>query len=300
MSTPIRTHALGKRFRRVVALDRVDLAVEEGSVYALIGANGAGKTTLIKMLMNIMAPTSGSAELWGVDSRKLGVEQMAQIGYVSENQEMPGWMTVARLLAFCKPFYPTWDDNVAQELVKQFALPLDRPLKHLSRGMRMKAALVSSLACRPKLIMLDEPFSGLDPLVRDEFSQGLLERAANATVFISSHDLTEIETFASHIGYLDNGRLQFSEELRTLYERCREVELTLESPVSLPQPWPAEWLHPESSPALVRFLDTRFDDRNTPARLRALFPNAKDIAVRALSLRDIFVALAKSSRKVAA
>lgn len=300
MGTPIRTHELAKRFGRLAALEGLDLMVEAGSVYALVGPNGAGKTTLIKVLMNIIRPSTGSAEVLGVDSRKLTAEQMAQIGYVSENQEMPGWMTLKRLLAYCKPFYPTWDDAVAQELIRQFALPVDRPLKHLSRGMRMKAALVSSVAYHPKLIVLDEPFSGLDPLVRDEFAQGLLERAANATIFISSHDLAEIESFASHIGYLENGRLKFSEELRKLYDRCREVEVTLHSAASLPQPWPPEWLEPESSPALVRFVDTQFNDRDTAARLRALFPQAKDIAVRALPLRDIFVALAKSSRKLAA
>lgn len=300
MITPIRTQALSKHFGRVRALDEVNLAVEQGTVFALTGPNGAGKSTLIKVLMNITAPSIGSAEVLGVDSRKLRPEQMAKIGYVSENQQLPEWMTLERLLAYCKPFYPSWDDQLAGELVRQFSLPLDRPLKHLSRGMRMKAALTSSLAYRPSLIILDEPFSGLDPLVRDEFSQGLLERTSEATIFISSHDLNEIESFATHLGYLENGRLQFSEELRALYERCREVEVRLDSVAPLPQPWPFEWLQPESSPALVRFLDTRFDPVATPLRLRAMFPDAKDIALRALSLREIFVALAKSSRQLAA
>src|SRR6185436_9106708 len=100
-----------------------------------------------------------------------------QIGYVSENQEMPEWMTVGYLMNYLKPFYPAWDDDRARELLAQFGLPLDRKIKHLSRGMRMKTALASSLAYRPELLVLDEPFSGLDPLVRDEFIEGLVESA---------------------------------------------------------------------------------------------------------------------------
>ena len=122
---------------------------------------------------------------------------------------MPEWMTVGYFLAYLKPFYPTWDDARAEELLRQFDLPRDRKLKHLSRGMKMKAALASSLAYRPKLIVLDEPFSGLDPLVRDEFIEGLLESAGEATILISSHDLAEIESFASHVGYLDEESCNF-------------------------------------------------------------------------------------------
>src|SRR5205809_2967390 len=114
---------------------------------------------------------------------------------------------------YLKPFYPQWDAERAQELLRQFELPRDRKIRNLSRGMRMKAALASSLAYRPKLIVLDEPFSGLDPLVRDELIQSLSEWAAEATVFISSHDLTEIESFANYVGYLQSGALLFSEKM---------------------------------------------------------------------------------------
>src|SRR5437588_9945647 len=114
---------------------------------------------------------------------------------------------------YLKPFYPQWDAERAQELLRQFELPRDRKIRNLSHGMRMKAALASSLAFRPKLMVLDEPFTGLDALVRDELIEGFLPRAENTTIFISSHDLTEIESFASHIGYLDRGRLQFSDAL---------------------------------------------------------------------------------------
>src|SRR4029077_12238928 len=112
--------------------------------------------------------------------------------YVSENQQMPRWMTVEYLLAYLKPFYPSWDDARAEELLRQFQLPRDRKLRHLSRGMWMKAALASSLSYRPRLLVLDEPFSGLDPLVREDLIEGLLDSAGETTILISSHDLADI------------------------------------------------------------------------------------------------------------
>ena len=195
--SPIQCSQLTKKYRRTAALDALNLSVPEGSIYALIGPNGAGKTTLIKTLVNILRPTSGTSSVLGVPSSRLSPKEFAQIGYVSENQDMPEWMTIDYFLRYLKPFYPTWDDARAAEMLKQFNLPTDRKLKQLSRGMKMKASLVSSLAYRPKLIILDEPFSGLDPLVRDEFIEGLLESAAGATIFISSHDLAEIESFSA-------------------------------------------------------------------------------------------------------
>ncbi len=224
-NTAIRAQDLKKTFRKVVALDGLDLEVPEGSVYALVGVNGAGKTTTLKILMNIFQPSAGRAEILGVESTRLSPREFEFIGYVSENQQLPDWMTVDYLLGFLKPFYAGWDSALARKLVSQFDLPLDRTLKQLSRGMRMKVALASSLAYRPRLIILDEPFTGLDALVRDELIEGLLDLAEGATVLISSHDLAEIETFASHIGYLDGGRLGFSEETASLAGRFREVEV---------------------------------------------------------------------------
>jgi ABC-2 type transport system ATP-binding protein len=186
---------------------------------------------------------------------------------------------------------------LAAELVRELDLPLGRKLKELSRGMKMKAALASSLAYRPRLIVLDEPFGGLDPLVRDEFIQGLLARAAGATVLISSHDLAEIESFASHVGYLDRGRLLFSEEMSVLVRRFREVEVTLEGPPVIPASWPAGWIQPETSSAVVRFVDSRFDQERSIGEIRQLFPAARNIAVSAMPLREIFVAMAKTQRQ---
>ncbi len=299
MTCAIRTCNLSKRFRRTPVLNGLTMDVPEGSIYGLVGPNGAGKTTTIKTLMNIFPPSGGWSEVLETDSRHLSPRQFAQIGYVSENQEMPGWMTVGYFLEYLSHFYPTWDRELASELVRQFQLPLDRKLRHLSHGMRMKAALASSLAYRPKLIVLDEPFTGLDALVRDELIEGFLPRAENTTIFISSHDLTEIESFASHIGYLDHGRLQFSEELDTLSGRFREIVLTFSAAPPLPAEWPKTWLKPETSAAVIRFIDTRFDDERTPEDVRRLFPGFHDMAVNGMPLRSIFVTLAKAGRAAA-
>jgi ABC-2 type transport system ATP-binding protein len=290
---------LTKRFRGTVALDGLNLEVPEGSVYALMGANGAGKTTAIKILMNILRPTAGCAGALGVDSRDLSPHEFQQIGYVSENQEMPEWMTVQYFMAYLKPFYPTWDDARAEELLRQFDLPRDRKLKHLSRGMKMKAALASSLAYRPTLIVLDEPFTGLDPLVRDELIEGLLESASEATIFISSHDLAEIESFASHVGYLERGKLQFSEEMTALSARFREVEVTLDAAPVLPAEWPSTWFRPETSGAVVRFVESQFDEVRTMAEVRKMFGEPRGVSMIPMALRSIFVALTKVQRRAA-
>jgi ABC-2 type transport system ATP-binding protein len=298
MTAVIRTDALTKKYRRVAALDHVNLEVQEGAVYALVGQNGAGKTTAIKILMNLIPASQGTAQVLGTDSRKIRGKFYAQIGYVSENQEIPEWMKVGVLLDYLRDFYPTWDLALEQSLVKQFDLPLDRKIKALSRGMKMKLALAGALAFHPRLIVLDEPFGGLDPLVRDQLIEGLLERAAESTVFLSSHDLAEIESFASHVGYLESGKLLFSEDMTSLSTRFREVELTRDSDGPLPSPLPGYWLQPKTSGTIVRFVDSRFDEQKTPSEIQRLFGTVKDVQYRALSLRAIFLAMARKSEEV--
>jgi ABC-2 type transport system ATP-binding protein len=300
MNQTIRAESLVKKFRGVEALSGLDLLVPEGAVYALVGPNGAGKTTAIKILMNIFCATRGRAEVLGLESSQLRGKHFVSIGYVSENQELPEWMPVGAFLAYLRPFYPSWDRDLENELVRQFDLPLDRKLRNLSRGMRMKAALASALAYHPKLIVLDEPFTGLDPLVRDELIQGLLERAEESTIFISSHDLAEIESFASHIAYLEQGRLRFSEELTALVERFREVELTFDSPPALPRKAPDTWMHLDASAAVVRFIESRFDAERTNLQISSVLGEARNITFTPMSLRSIFLAMAKAGRGTAA
>jgi ABC-2 type transport system ATP-binding protein len=296
MSDPIRTNNLSKKFRRVEAVRSLNLDVPEGAIYTLLGPNGAGKTTTIKILMNILEASGGRAEVLGIDSRRIRGRAFEQIGYMSENQEMPGWMRVDAFLAYLRPFYPAWDPDLENELVRSFDLPRDRKLKHLSRGMRMKAALAGALAYHPKLIVLDEPFGGLDPLVRDELIEALLERATEATIFISSHDLAEVESFASHVGYIENGTLRFSEEMAALAARFREVEVTLGSSAAPVPAWPESWLQVNPSASVVQFIESRFDPERTPKEIQRIFGEVRDASYTPMTLRSIFLAMARTER----
>jgi ABC-2 type transport system ATP-binding protein len=296
----IQTEGLSKRFGKTEALSGVGLEVPAGAIYALVGANGAGKTTLIKLLMNILRPSEGRATVLGIDAQRLRGKGLGRIGYVSENQEFPEWMTVAGMLEYLRPFYPTWDRGLEAQLMRQFDLPVGRKLKHLSRGQRMKAAMASALAFRPALLVLDEPFAGLDPLVRDELMEGLLDRAPETTIFLSSHDLAEIESFSSHVGFLQQGRLLFSEEMGVLSERFREVTVVLEGsgPGSavLRGNLPPSWLQFEATESMVRFVHSECRGEETRAELGAMLPGARSIEMEPMPLRSIFLAIAKEKR----
>ena len=296
MNSAIRTEHLVKKFRGVDAVNDLNLDVAEGAIYALVGPNGSGKTTAIKVMMNIFPATSGKAEILGIDSASLAGRAFEPVGYVSENQKLPDWMPVGALLAYLRPFYSQWDQALEGDLVKQFQLPLDRKLGKLSRGMRMKAALVASLAYHPKLIVLDEPFGGLDPLVRDELIEGLLDRASETTIFLSSHDLAEIENLASHVGYIEQGKLRFSDEMSSLVQRFREVDLTFDAPPSPPETLPPSWMHMQLGPSVARFIESQFDQERTRSEILAAFGRVRDVVFTPMTLRSIFLAMAKSGR----
>jgi ABC-2 type transport system ATP-binding protein len=291
----IETHNLTRRFGRTEAVHELNLAVPTGSICALLGPNGAGKTTTLKLIMNLLRPSAGHAQVLGVDARRLGERELAQIGYVSENQQLPLWMTVRQFLDYCRPFYPAWDPALERNLLAQFQLPEDRHLKQLSRGMLMKAALLASLAYRPKLLVLDEPFSGLDPLVRDEFVRGVLEISAQGewTVLVSSHDVEEVERLADRVALLDAGRLRLSEPTESLQGRFRRVELTGgvgpgDAPVAAALDW-------AQSGQLSRFVATDYAGAASEQAWRERFPGAA-VNTQPMSLREIFVTLARNHR----
>ncbi len=295
----IETERLTRRFGSAVAVDELTFHVPEGAIYAFLGPNGAGKTTTILTLLNILRPTSGTARVLGTETTRFGPAQLAKIGYVSENQKLPDAMTVARFLAWCKPMYPAWDDAFCAELLRRFELPLDRKLGNLSRGMKMKAALLASIAYRPRLLVLDEPFSGLDPLMRDEFIRGVLELSEQEkwTVFVSSHDIDEVERLSDWVGILNSGKLFLSEASESLQRRFRRVEFAVpEENRKLPAAMPREWLVAEVVGHTVRFVTGDHAPDKTEGKIAELFPGASRITVAAMPLRDIFLALARTFR----
>jgi len=298
METIIEIKNLSKSFGNTLAVNHLSLEVKQGSIYAFLGPNGAGKTTTIKMLMNIIQADEGEANIIGKSSRELGASEFAQIGYVSENQKMPDWMTIPQLINYFKPFYPGWDDDFCARLLEQFDLPIDKKIKNMSRGMQMKAALLTSLAYRPKLLVLDEPFSGLDPLVRDEFIRGVLEltQQENWTVFISSHDIDEVERLADWVGIINKGNLKYSDKISTMQENFRSVEVITEGESKSLSSLPENWLNPEASGHTIKFVDNEYSAEKLKADLNANIPDFKDFNANPMSLRDIFLALAKTYR----
>jgi ABC-2 type transport system ATP-binding protein len=295
----IQANNLWKKFGRHDALQGLSFTVPEGSAFALIGANGAGKTTTIKILMNMLEATRGNATILGVDSRRISPRELSQIGYVSENQDMPQGLRVAEYLNYLRPFYPKWDRELEATIRRDLRLPAGRKIGELSHGMRMKMSLLCALPFRPKLLVLDEPFSGLDPLVRDEFMEGLLRQAGEMTVLVSSHELSEIDGVATHVAFLDEGKLLFEESMNDLTGRFREVHVTLECEAQAPDRVPADWLQVRTMGNVLAFVDTRFKPESLGERIASVFDGVRCVDAQPMGLRSIFTTLARATRDAA-
>jgi len=282
---------LTHRYRRVTALEDVSLSVPSGSVYALLGPNGAGKTTLLQILMGVRRPSVGSVRVFGKNVTQLTLADRARIGYVAEGQELPGWMTLQQLEAWLAPLYSTWDRTLAAELRTRFQLDAKRRIRTFSRGEKMKAALLCALAPRPELLLLDEPFTGIDVVTKDELVRGLLESAGTEgwTVLICSHDIAELELLADWVGFIDHGRIVVSEPLDVLNERFRHVDVIAETERGFRPP--ADWMAFDRAGPHLRFI-LADADASAEYSIRQVLPNATRIDLRPASLREIFVALA--------
>jgi ABC-2 type transport system ATP-binding protein len=295
---------LSKRFWRHEAVHGVNLSVPEGATYALIGANGAGKTTTLRMLVNILAPDHGSARILGIDSRRLRPDDRLRIGYVAESQELPARLSIAQYFDYVRALYPNWDRALERQLREQFELPPDRMLGKLSHGMRMKTMLVGALSFRPKVLILDEPLSGLDPLVRDEVMSGLLAQAGETTIVISSHELAEIEGCTTHVAFLARGELMFEETIESLGARFRDVSVTIDPRIgtagAVTQRLPESWLNAHVNGSHVRFVDAAFvDESQLHEKVHAQLGAIHHLEATPLSLRDISKALMRATRREA-
>jgi ABC-type multidrug transport system ATPase subunit len=283
------------RYGRVQALRALDLAVPEGALYALVGPNGAGKTTLLQVLAGLRRPQGGRARVNGIGTMAIRAGDRARITYVAEGQVLPGWMRLDQLDAYVAPLYPGWDAALARDLAERFRLDPTRPIKTLSRGQRMKVALRCALAPRPKVVLMDEPFSGMDALVKDELVGGLLDSARSEgwTILLSSHDISELEMLADWTGFLSDGRMVFSEAMESLLTRMKRVEVLGIGEMPTNGSMPAEWTSVERAGGRLTFLVTRGGESLTPAALSSRFPGSTHIEVRRPTLREVFVAVAK-------
>ena len=214
---------LTRRFGATTALAKVSVSLPRGAVYGLVGTNGAGKTTLIKHILGLLRAESGSVRVFGLDPVADPVGVLSRIGYLSEENDLPGWMRVDELVRYTRAFYPAWDDTYAEELRRTFALDPAAKITTLSKGQKARLGLLIALAYRPELLVLDEPSSGLDPIVRRDILGAVIRTIAEEgrTVLFSSHLLDEVEQVADHVTMISHGRIVLSAPLAAIRESHR-------------------------------------------------------------------------------
>jgi ABC-2 type transport system ATP-binding protein len=281
---------LTRRFGAKTALASVSLSLSRGVVYGLVGANGAGKTTLIKHILGLLRAESGSVRVFGHDPVAEPVAVLSRIGYLSEENDLPGWMRVDELIRYSRAFYPAWDDVYAEQLREVFALDPTAKIKSLSRGQKARAGLLIALAHRPELLVLDEPSSGLDPIVRRDILGAVIRTIAEEgrTVLFSSHLLEEVEQVAGHVTMIHEGRIALSAALDEIKDSHRCV--TVRFAESRPQP--------PSVPGVLRWDGAgrewtavwRDGSGELHAAVAGLEGGAHIVAERVASLDEIFVA----------
>jgi len=239
MNTPETSHAveikgLSRRFVDKIALDNVSMQVSRGRVFGLVGENGAGKTTLIKHILGLLKPQSGTVRVFAMDPVANPAAALKRIGYLSENRDLPAWMRVDELLRYTRAFYPSWDAAFAEELRERFGLDPCAKIRTLSRGENAKAGLLLALAFRPDLLLLDEPSSGLDPIVRRDILEAIIRTVAEEgrTVIFSTHLLEEVERVADEIAMMFHGKIVLSGPLDEVKENHYRLILRFETPLA--------------------------------------------------------------------
>ena len=225
------TH-LSRRFGAKAALQDVSVEVGRGSVFGLVGENGAGKSTLLKHLLGLWRAEAGTVRVFGKDPVTDPVSVLGRIGYLSEQPDLPGWMRVVELLRYTQAFYPRWDAHYADQLRERFGLDPDARIRTLSKGQHARLGLIAAEAHRPDLLILDEPSSGLDPIVRRDILEAIIRTVTDEgrTVIFSSHLIDEVERVSDHLAMLHHGTLRFSAPLDVIKARHRRISLHFDQP----------------------------------------------------------------------
>ena len=283
---------LSRRFGTSDALSDVNLTIPRGVVFGLVGTNGAGKTTLIRHAMGLLRPQRGSVSVFGLDPVSNPTAVLSRVGYLSELNELPEWMRVEELIRFTRSFYPNWDESYARSLQQMFELDPSKQIQQLSKGQRARVGLLLALAYRAELLVLDEPSSGLDPLVRRDILRAVIETIVQEgrTVLFSSHLLDEVERVADHVAIIESGRIIQNEPLDQLKSRYHRLVLHFDYALATPPP-------------MEGFFNWQGGDRNWTAYFRgdadeaarlADALNAQLVDLATPSLNEIFVALVGS------
>jgi ABC-type multidrug transport system ATPase subunit len=227
---------LSRSFGPKKSLTDVTLAVPQGCVFGLVGENGAGKSTLIKHLLGLWRAQAGTVRVFGLDPVSDPTTVLGRIGYLSEQPDLPGWMRVGELLRYTQAFYPRWDTTYAEQLLEQFGLDLDARIKTLSKGQRARLGLIAAETHRPDLLILDEPSSGLDPIVRRDILEAIIRTVTHEgrTVIFSSHLLDEVERVSDHVAMLHKGMLKLCAPLDEIKMQHRRMSLRFDAALTGP------------------------------------------------------------------
>lgn len=286
----VQTKNLIKSYGKHNALDSLNMNVKEGVVYGLLGKNGAGKTTTLRMIMSLLKPTNGSIDVMGYEPTKMPIKQRQKIGYASDSMQLIPWLKVGEILNYNGSFYDTWDKEYVKQWADRLGLSLDKRVFQLSRGNRQKLGLIMAIGHRPKLVVLDEPAGGLDPIARKEFLESIIEliHELGTTIILSSHALSDLERISDYIGIIDQGKMQVEMSLEDLKSSTRQIKIVSKN--KLENISFEDTLKLNSTEHLITGIFKNWTDDKSKKIIQK-FPNAT-VEIQNLNLEEIFLAYA--------
>jgi ABC-2 type transport system ATP-binding protein len=285
----IKTENLIKKYdSNFFALDGLNMNVPEGAVYGFVGRNGAGKTTTLRAFMSLLKPTSGHIEVLGTNPWNMPKNIREQIGYTSDSMQLIPWLKVGEMINCNASFYENWDKDYVEQWVKRLNLPLNKRVFSLSRGNRQKLGLVMAIGHRPKVLILDEPAGGLDPIARREFLESIIQliHESGTTIVLSSHQMSDLERIAEHIGIIDNGKMKVETTLEELKETTRTIRIA--SKTKFDKPNDKDIIKFESFANAASITYKNFNQQKL-LQIKQQFKDI-DLQIDSLSLEEIFLA----------
>ena len=285
MKAVVETTELTKRFGDNYALTGLTMTVPRGHIVGFLGRNGSGKTTTIKILLDVIRRTSGEATVLGEPTGSVAVRR--RIGFLGEDKRLYSYMTVREIIAFTRPFFPTWRVETETRLLTDFELPLDRTVSALSKGMRTKVGLLLNLCRHSEFLILDEPSEGLDPVMTEQMLQSLVQQSSDGTtIFFSSHQVAEVEQIADHIIAIEKGRVILEGSLDHLQQKFRRINLVFDDP-----PPPEAFKRNGVDQVIVRGRTISILASRDVDEIAALGPllAAKSVEVQSVGLKELFL-----------